>query len=123
MADEITNQVYSGKRKDEKDETITPHLEDSPEASIKTTGAVGNHGAPGPGIGGRFQRLHDPRIRITGRPLRGARSPGVGYLFVLLAMFFIIAAGTLLSGGMIPVDPNGPGGPPTLEPYFGAGGR
>lgn len=55
-------------------------------------------------------------------PLRGTKSPGTGFLYVAVIMFVAIAAGTLLSGGFIPVDPNGPGGPPTLEPYFGANG-
>jgi hypothetical protein len=123
MADEITNQVHSDKRRDEKEELIDPHLEESPEATVKTTGAVGHEDAAGPGVGGRFHRLRDPRIRITGRPLRGSRSPGVGYVYILLSIFFIIAAGTLLSGGMIPVDPVGSKGPPTLAPYFNVGGE
>jgi len=37
-------------------------------------------------------------------------------------MFILIVSGSVLSGGMIPVDPNGVGGPPTLPPYYGANG-
>ncbi len=33
-------------------------------------------------------------------------------------MGLVIAGAFLSSGGGTPVDPNGPGGPPTLEPYF-----
>jgi hypothetical protein len=33
-------------------------------------------------------------------------------------MFVAITAGSVLSGGNVPVDPTGPGGPPTLPPYF-----
>ncbi len=51
-------------------------------------------------------------------PTGGTRSPGVGYLYILVIMFLAIAMGVYLSGGSIPVDPNGPAGPPTLEPYF-----
>jgi hypothetical protein len=58
------------------------------------------------------------RIIGSGKPLVGSKSPGIGYLYVLVIMFIAIAAGTLLSGGFVPVDPNGTGGPPTLEPYF-----
>ncbi len=120
--DDIKTQVNPGEHRSEKEEHIDPRLDDSPEARVESTGAIGNQGAGGPTAGGsRFQRLHDPRIRVTGRPLRGSRSPGVGYLYVLLLMFLAITAATLLSGGPIPVDPNGPGGPPTLPPYYGVG--
>lgn len=54
----------------------------------------------------------------SGKPLKGSKSPGIGYIYVLVIMFLAIAMGTVMSGGFVPVDPNGPGGPPTLEPYF-----
>jgi hypothetical protein len=57
---------------------------------------------------------------IKGRPLRGAKHPGIGYIYVLVIMFIAITAGTVLSGGNIPVDPTSPDGPPTLPPYFNA---
>ncbi|MEK7571762.1 MAG: VWA domain-containing protein [Patescibacteria group bacterium] len=63
-------------------------------------------------------RAIQPIQKTSGKPFRGSKSPGVGYLWVLFGMIIAIAAGTLLSGGFLPVDPNGPGGPPTLEPYF-----
>lgn len=52
------------------------------------------------------------------KQIKGSKSPGVGYLYVVLIMFFTVIAATILTGGLIPVDPNGPGGPPTLPPYF-----
>lgn len=58
------------------------------------------------------------KIIGSGKPLKGSKSPGIGYLYVLVIMFIAIAMGTVMSGGFVPVDPNGPGGPPTLEPYF-----
>lgn len=62
-------------------------------------------------------------FRVRGKsPYKGSKSPGIGYLYVLLIMFIAIVAGNALSGGAIPVDPNGPGGPPTLPPYYGADG-
>lgn len=59
-----------------------------------------------------------PIQKTSGRPLRGAKSPGIGYIYILLTMMIAIAAATLLSGGFVPVDPTGPGGPPTIEPYY-----
>jgi hypothetical protein len=58
----------------------------------------------------------------SGKPLAGSKSPGIGYLYVAVILFVAIAAGTLLSGGFVPVDPTGPGGPPSLPPYWGQGG-
>jgi hypothetical protein len=58
--------------------------------------------------------------KIDTRLIKGSKSPGVGYIYVLLFMFLIIASGIVLSGGFVPVDPNGPNGPPTLPPYFDA---
>jgi hypothetical protein len=58
------------------------------------------------------------KIQGSGKPLKGSKSPGIGYLYVGLIMFLTIAIATSLSGGFVPVDPNSPGGPPTLEPYF-----
>src|SRR5258707_1286221 len=63
---------------------------------------------------------NDERIRGSGKPLKGAKSPGIGYIYVLVLLFVAIAVGTVLSGGFVPVDPNGPGGPPSLPPYFNA---
>lgn len=57
--------------------------------------------------------------KVDLKPIKGAKSPGVGYLYITLIMFLAITAGTLLSGGFVPLDPNGPGGPPTLPPYYG----
>lgn len=54
---------------------------------------------------------------IKGRP-SGSKGGGGGFLYVFLIMVLMIGAGTVLSGGFVPVDPNGPEGPPTLEPYF-----
>lgn len=56
--------------------------------------------------------------KIDRRLVKGSKAPGIGYLYVLVLMFVAIAAATVLSGGFVPVDPNGPGGPPTLPPYF-----
>src|SRR5471030_3151380 len=59
---------------------------------------------------------------IKGRPLKGAKHPGIGYVYVLVIMFVAIMAGSVLSGGNVPVDPTGTGGPPTLPPYFDQSG-
>jgi von Willebrand factor type A domain len=54
---------------------------------------------------------------IKGRPA-GQQGGGGGFLYVFLIMVLMIGVGTVLSGGFVPLDPNGPEGPPTLEPYF-----
>lgn len=95
----------------------THYSPDAPDANIESRGGVGagGRGAVGPSS--------DASARIgagkfTGRPTHGSRSPGIGYLYVLVSMFLVGGTGFLLSGGFVPVDPNGPGGPPTLPPYF-----
>ena len=55
--------------------------------------------------------------QIKGKPA-GSKGGGGGFLYVFMIMVLMIGAGTVLSGGFTPVDPNGPDGPPTLEPYF-----
>lgn len=57
------------------------------------------------------------------KPIKGSRAPGIGYLYIVLILFLAITAGTLLSGGFIPIDPNGPAGPPTLPFYYGINGE
>ena len=46
------------------------------------------------------------------------KRPATGSLSVVFIMALIIAGAIIASGGSIPVDPNGPGGPPTIEPYY-----
>lgn len=48
-------------------------------------------------------------------PSKRPRTEGFSILFI---MGLVIAAAFVSSGGTTPVDPNGPGGPPTLEPHF-----
>jgi len=50
-------------------------------------------------------------------PYRSART---GALSVFFIMALVIAGAFVTSGSGTPVDPNGPGGPPTLEPYYSA---
>jgi hypothetical protein len=59
----------------------------------------------------------------SGKPVKGSKSPGIGYLYVVVLLFLAIASGTLLSGGFVPVDPNSPAGPPTLAPYWNEFGQ
>ncbi len=37
---------------------------------------------------------------------------------IVAIMGLVIAGAFVTSGSVVPVDPNGPGGPPTLEPYY-----
>ncbi|HSX09613.1 MAG TPA: vWA domain-containing protein [Candidatus Saccharimonadales bacterium] len=44
--------------------------------------------------------------------------PSTSSLSVLFVMLLVIVAAFVSSGNIAPVDPNGPGGPPTLAPYY-----
>jgi len=44
--------------------------------------------------------------------------PSTSSLSVLFVMAFVIAGAFVASGNVTPVDPNGPGGPPSLPPYY-----
>lgn len=117
-----TNKTDENKHQDEK---APPNISrpDAPNANIEARGGVGNAGRAATGPSGPLapnEHLALKGAKVSGRPTHGSISPGIGYLYVLLAMFMIIGSGTLLSGGFVPVDPNGPGGPPTLDPYFNA---
>lgn len=56
------------------------------------------------------------------KPIKGSKTQGAGYFYVLLIIGLAVFAGTMFSGGFIPINPNGPGGPPTLPPYFNING-
>lgn len=47
-----------------------------------------------------------------------SQRPRTGGLSIFFIMGMVIAGAFYISGGGQPVDPNGPGGPPTLEPHF-----
>lgn len=120
MAEEIetgTAETHKGKSQDTKAEPLHTSKEEVPDADIESRGGVGRAGraATGPDA-----KMHDLKGMSASTNAPGSIQPGVGYLYVLVAMFLVIGAGTLLSGGFVPVDPNGPGGPPTLDPYFNA---
>ena len=59
------------------------------------------------------------------REVKGSRpppqnAPRTQAISIFLILGLVIAAAYATSGYGEPVDPNGPGGPPTLEPYFNA---
>ncbi|MBU3978830.1 VWA domain-containing protein [Patescibacteria group bacterium] len=62
------------------------------------------------------------KSKTSGNPNTKSKSQGIGVLYTIIILFLTLAAATWLSGGLIPVDPNGPEGPPTLPPYFGIDG-
>ena len=47
-----------------------------------------------------------------------SKRPSTSSLSILFVMAFVIAGAFVASGNVTPVDPNGPGGPPTLQPYY-----
>jgi hypothetical protein len=118
MAEDIETgpaETHPGKSQDSKS-APTHYSPDAPDADVESRGGVGAAGRGATGPDAHPYNLKG--AKFSGRPTNGSISPGIGYLYVLVAMFLIIGAGTLLSGGFVPVDPNGPGGPPTLPPYF-----
>ena len=46
------------------------------------------------------------------------RRPATSAISILFIMALVVTAAFVASGNAVPVDPNGPGGPPTLEPYY-----
>lgn len=63
------------------------------------------------------------KIKTNGNPNTNSKSQGIGVLYIVIIFFLALAGATWFSGGLIPVDPNGPEGPPTLPPYFGQDGN
>lgn len=51
------------------------------------------------------------------RPPPSSR-PSTSSLSILFIMGFVVASAFVASGNLLPVDPNGPKGPPTLGPYY-----
>jgi hypothetical protein len=47
-----------------------------------------------------------------------SKRPRTSAISIFFIMGLVIAGAFVSSGGGTPVDPNGPGGPPTLEPHF-----
>jgi len=62
------------------------------------------------------------RFKEGRKSIKNPESSGTGFFYILLIIGFVIFAGTILSGGSIPINPNSPGGPPTLPPYFNIDG-
>jgi hypothetical protein len=58
------------------------------------------------------------RMRGSGKAVKGSKSPGVGYLYVITILFLALGAATVMTGGLGPTDPTTPGAIPTLDPYF-----
>lgn len=44
--------------------------------------------------------------------------PSTSSLSIFFIMVLVVAGAFIASGSLVPVDPNGPGGPPVLEPYY-----
>jgi hypothetical protein len=44
--------------------------------------------------------------------------PSTSSISILFVMLLVLVGAFVASGNLTPVDPNGPGGPPTLQPYY-----
>lgn len=58
------------------------------------------------------------KIQGGSRPPLPYRSGHTSAASIVAIMGLVIAGAFVTSGSVVPVDPNGPGGPPTLEPYY-----
>jgi hypothetical protein len=56
-------------------------------------------------------------LTVGSRPPPQKR-PSTSSLSILFVMGLVLVSAFIASGNWVPVDPNGPGGPPTLEPYY-----
>ena len=66
----------------------------------------------------KYTRYQKPEYKGSRPPpSKRPRTSGVSIFFI---MALVIAAAFISSGGGTPVDPNGPDGPPRLEPYYNA---
>ncbi len=68
-----------------------------------------------------FRRDIAPRRDLAkgSRPPPQSR-PSTSSISILFIMALVIVSAFVASGNIAPVDPNGPGGPPTLGPYYNA---
>jgi len=58
------------------------------------------------------------RKKGTGSRPPPQKRPSTSSLSIVFVMGLVLVGAFIASGNLIPVDPNGPGGPPTLQPYY-----
>lgn len=62
--------------------------------------------------------MSDSKRKVTGSRPPPQKRPSTSSISILFVMALVVVAAFIASGSFAPVDPNGPGGPPTLEPYY-----
>lgn len=62
--------------------------------------------------------MSDRPKEVKGSRPPPSKRPSTSSLSVLFVMGLIVVGAFVASGNLAPVDPNGPGGPPTLQPYY-----
>jgi len=62
--------------------------------------------------------MADRSKEVKGSRPPPTKRPSTSALSVFFVMGIVIVGAFIASGSSVPVDPNGPGGPPTLEPYY-----
>lgn len=58
------------------------------------------------------------RKKVTGSRPPPSKRPSTSSLSIVFIMGLVVVGAFVASGSLTPVDPNGPGGPPTLAPYY-----
>jgi hypothetical protein len=58
------------------------------------------------------------RKEVTGSRPPPQKRPSTSSLSIVFVMSLVVVGAFVASGSLVPVDPNGPGGPPTLAPYY-----
>lgn len=64
--------------------------------------------------------MSDIRKKVIGSRPPPQKRPSTSSLSILFVMALVLVGAFVASGNLVPVDPNGPGGPPTLQPYYNA---
>jgi hypothetical protein len=62
--------------------------------------------------------MNTTRRKVIGSRPPPQKRPSTSSLSILFVMGLVLVGAFIASGNLVPVDPNGPGGPPTLQPYY-----
>jgi len=62
--------------------------------------------------------MNTTRRKVVGSRPPPQKRPSTSSLSILFVMGLVLVGAFVASGNLVPVDPNGPGGPPTLQPYY-----
>jgi hypothetical protein len=62
--------------------------------------------------------MADVKRKVIGSRPPPQKRPSTSSISIVFVMLLVLVGAFIASGNFVPVDPNGPGGPPTLQPYY-----